>query len=142
MAQTYQTHRQRTPLYLYGVLLPFMLNLVWTFWRFVRNATLESAVPLMMGLAFVVMWWQVRRMVLVVQNRVIRLEMRLRLREILPAAMHADISRLTVSQLVALRFASDAELPDLTREVLSGRTARNDEIKRKIRDWQGDHLRA
>ena len=100
-------------------------------------------------------WWNVvfavgiaagifvsRLMVLAVQDRLIRLEMRLRLRELLPAASHGDILRLTVRQMVALRFASDAELPELVQRVLKGEFAREKAIKAAIKDWQADWQRA
>ena len=74
------------------------------------------------------------------QDRIIRLEMRVRLKELLPPARHAEIDRLRIDQLVALRFASDAELPDLVRRTLDERLSR-DQIKRAIKDWQGDYLR-
>jgi hypothetical protein len=76
-----------------------------------------------------------------VQDRVIRLEMTNRLERILPADLRARIGELSPGQLIALRFASDAELPELTRVVLTeGLRGRND-IKKKIRDWQPDHMR-
>ena len=81
-------------------------------------------------------------MVLAVQDRLIRLEMRLRLRELLPSAQYGDILRLTVRQMVALRFASDAELPDLVRRVLAGELAGSKAIKAAIKDWQPDWQRA
>lgn len=100
-------------------------------------------------------WWNVvwavgffalvasaRVMSLTVQDRVIRLEMRLRLRELLPASMHADILKLTRAQLVGLRFASDAELPGLVQRVLSGELKEQKAIKMAIKDWQADWLRA
>jgi len=68
--------------------------------------------------------------------------MRLRLRELLPAAQHADIGRLTVRQFVALRFASDAELPELVQRVLKGELAGDKAIKAAIKDWQADWQRA
>lgn len=100
-------------------------------------------------------WWNVvfavgvaagifvsRLMVLAVQDRLIRLEMRLRLRELLPAAMQGDIYRLTVRQMVALRFAGDAELPELVQRVLKGEFADQKAIKAAIKDWQADWQRA
>jgi len=100
-------------------------------------------------------WWNVafaigvtaavlasRTMVLAVQDRLIRLEMRLRLRELLPSAQHGDILRLSVRQMVALRFAGDAELPDLVRRVLAGELAGSKAIKAAIKDWQADWQRA
>ena len=76
------------------------------------------------------------------QDRVIRLEMRLRLTAVLPDDLRAHILSLTPSQLVGLRFASDAELPDLVRQVLSGKLADQKAIKKAVAHWQADHLRA
>ncbi len=100
-------------------------------------------------------WWNVvfafgvacgifvaRLMVLAVQDRVIRLEMRLRLRELLPVAQHGDILRLSVRQMVALRFAGDAELPGLVQRVLKGELVGDKAIKAAIKDWQADWQRA
>ena len=81
-------------------------------------------------------------MVVTVQDRVVRLEMRLRLQQCLPADLRSRIDDLTVRQLVALRFASDAELADLVREVLAGKLATTKEIKLRVKNWQGDFLRA
>jgi uncharacterized protein DUF6526 len=71
------------------------------------------------------------------QNRIIRLEMRLRLREVLPASQHPQIQELTTAQLVGLRFASDAELPALVDRAIRERLSR-DEIKKAIKDWVPD----
>jgi len=81
-------------------------------------------------------------MALKVQDRVIRLEMRLRLSEVLPADLKGRIPELTTRQLVGLRFASDAELPDLVRRVLAGSLANPTDIKKAVAHWQGDYLRA
>jgi hypothetical protein len=72
---------------------------------------------------------------------VIRLEMRLRLREQLPADLQPVIANLTLDQLVALRFAGDAELVDLVRITLRDNLASRKAIKQLVKDWQGDHLR-
>ena len=72
------------------------------------------------------------------QDRIIRLEMRLRLREVLPDELAADIMDFTLSQLIALRFASDDELPELARKVLDENITKGSEIKKMIRDWQAD----
>ena len=86
--------------------------------------------------------WSARIMVLSVQDRLIRLEMRLRLREVLPAPLAARIPELTKGQLVGLRFASDAELPALVERVLRGELVRAKDVKAAVKDWQPDHLRA
>jgi hypothetical protein len=67
--------------------------------------------------------------------------MRLRLRGILPPDLQPNIDTLTHRQLVALRFASDAEMADLVRDVLAGKLATGKEIKMRIKSWQGDWLR-
>ena len=76
------------------------------------------------------------------QDRLIRLEMRLRLRENLPADLAGRAAHLPVRQLIALRFASDDELPSLVRDVVDGKVVTPNDIKQKIQQWQGDHLRA
>ena len=83
-----------------------------------------------------------RIMALTVQNRIIRLEMRLRLREVLSGELLTRSRALTVRQLIALRFASDAELPGLVERTLKGEFEKPRDIKRAITDWQADWLRA
>lgn len=78
-----------------------------------------------------------RTYVVALQNRIIRLEMRLRLREILPAAQAAQIAQLDVPQLVGLRFASDEELPTLVDRAVREHLSR-DQIKRAIQTWVAD----
>jgi len=75
------------------------------------------------------------------QDRIIRLEMSLRLASLLPADLRARAASLRPGQLVALRFASDAELPGLVRQVLDENLTDRREIKRRIREWQADHFR-
>jgi len=83
-----------------------------------------------------------RVMAITVQNRVIRLEMRLRLKELLSGDLLERSRKLTVRQLIALRFASDAELPTLVERTLTGEFAKPKDIKAAIKDWQPDWLRA
>jgi hypothetical protein len=141
-AQNYKNHAQRTPAWIFGVLLPFFLNFILATWRTIQHASIDTLMNLAMAIAFLILWWFVRRMALTVQDRVIRLEMRLRLRDVLPSTMHGDIAKLSRGQLVALRFASDQEMADLVREVLAGKLDTPKDIKMKIRDWQSDYLRA
>ena len=75
------------------------------------------------------------------QDRLIRLEMRLLMREILPADLKPRIGELSEAQLVALRFASDPELPELVRQVLAGKLSAPEEIKRAIKTWKPDTFR-
>ncbi|HEX7253477.1 MAG TPA: DUF6526 family protein, partial [Thermoanaerobaculia bacterium] len=96
---------------------------------------------LLMALAILGLFFYTRTFALTVQDRVIRLEMRLRLKKVLPPDLAARILELDPGQLIALRFASDPELPDLVREVLTNDIHDRDVIKKKIKDWQGDYLR-
>ncbi len=83
-----------------------------------------------------------RVMALRVQDRVIRLEETLRMQRVLPADLHGAISDLSPRQMVALRFASDAELPDLVRRAASGEFPTHTDIKKAVRGWRPDYLRA
>jgi hypothetical protein len=92
--------------------------------------------------ALLVLYFYTRRFAWTVQDRVIRLEMRLRLTELLPGELRQRIPEFTVGQLVALRFASDAELPELARKVLEEKINDRKVIKQLVKDWQADNLRA
>jgi uncharacterized protein DUF6526 len=140
-AQNYANHRRFLPLYhfvLFGVLVG---NLLWAIVRAVRGLTFETVWGVVLALALLAIFFYMRIFALTVQDRVIRLEMRLRLKNVLPTEMRGRIGELTPSQLIGLRFASDAELPDLVREVLTNDIREREVIKRKVRDWQADHLR-
>jgi hypothetical protein len=84
----------------------------------------------------------VRLMALHVQDRVIRLEERLRYERVLPSDLKPRAGELTVNQYVSLRFASDAELPALTRKVLDEKLDNRKAIKQLIKNWKPDYLRA
>lgn len=79
----------------------------------------------------------IRVFALRLQNRIIRLEMQLRLTRL---GRESDLQRLSMSQLVALRFAPDAELPALMDRAIAEQLT-PDAIKREVRNWQGDYLR-
>jgi len=140
--QTYRNHARIVPLYHYGVFGILTINLGWWLYRLAGGVTGDAVVNLLVAVGLILIAFYAREMALRVQDRVIRLEMRLRLREVLPPELRARIPELTVRQLVALRFASDAELPGLVRETLDGRLGDGRDIKLRIKDWQADHLRA
>ena len=141
-AQNYKNHTRLVPVFHIGVLGIFLVNVLWSAYTLTRGATGQAVMDLLLAIGLLVLALSVRSMVLRVQDRLIRLEMRLRLREMLPADLHGKIPALTPRQLIALRFASDAELPALVREVLGGTLATSKDIKLRIKDWQGDNLRA
>lgn len=76
-----------------------------------------------------------------VQDRVVRLEMRLRLAQVLTGDLANRVGDFTLSQLVGLRFASDEELPALAQKVLDENIHKANDIKRLVKDWQADFLR-
>jgi hypothetical protein len=82
-----------------------------------------------------------RRGLVLLQDRIIRMEMAVRLERVLGSMRRADIARLTLSQLIGLRFASDAELPELVDATLAGKLAAREDIKRSVKSWQADWLR-
>jgi hypothetical protein len=83
-----------------------------------------------------------RASILTVQDRLIGLEMRLRLAAVLPPELRVRIPELRIRQLVALRFAGDSELPALVQRCLDGELRTPDEVKRQIREWRPDFVRA
>jgi len=96
----------------------------------------------LVGAALIALFFMARNSVVTVQDRLIRLEMRLRLTGALPADLCPRIPEFTVAQLVSLRFASDAELPALARKVLDEKLSDRKGIKQLVKDWQADYLRA
>ena len=141
-AQTFKNHARIVPMFHVGVLGIFLVNVLWAAYSLRGGATGQAVMELLLAIGLLLLALSVRSMVLRVQDRVIRLEMRLRLREVLPADLAGKIPALTTRQLIALRFASDAELPALVRDVLAGTLATQKDIKVRIKDWQGDFLRA
>jgi uncharacterized protein DUF6526 len=140
--QSYKNHARVYPLFHIWTFFPLLVNFIWSLYRLRFGITGDSIVAVILAFGLVAFFASVRRQVLTVQDRVIRLEMRLRLREILPPELAAQAARMPLSQLIALRFASDAELPVLVREVLGGTLSTAKDIKLRVKDWQGDFLRA
>jgi hypothetical protein len=142
LVQTYKKHARWLPAYHFfviPVLLANTLNAIRHVWLL---PTLGMVFQLIVAMALLMLGFLARVMTLTVQDRVIRLEMRLRLHGVLPPDLQPRINELTYRQLVAMRFASDAELTELVREVLEGKLATSKEIKQRVKNWQADWLRA
>jgi hypothetical protein len=140
-AQSFEKHARIIPTYhglTFGI---FAVNLLWSLYRTATAFSWESLLSLLLAVAFIFLFFHARLMAITVQDRVIRLEMRLRLERLLPDDLGGRIGEFSVEQLVGMRFASDAELPDLARRVLEERLADRKAIKRLVKDWQGDFLR-
>lgn len=145
MSQTYATHRQWVPLWHFFALPVSLVNFFVVAVRAFKSGdgfVFANMWMVVMALAFAVVAFLARNQAIVVQNRLIRLEERLRLRAVLPAAMHGKINDLSVSQLIGLRFASDGELAGLVDRCLSGQLKGAEEVKKEIKTWVGDTLRA
>jgi hypothetical protein len=141
-SQNFDNHGQVIPLYHGFVFFTFVANLLWAGWQLMESPGAGTALGLVMAVALIVFFFYARVFALKVQDRVIRLEMRMRLKELLPADLQQHVHALTVDQLVALRFASDAELPSLVAHVVKDGVRDRKAIKRMVKDWQGDYLRA
>ena len=140
--QSFEHHVRVVPPF-HFVILPILgVNLLWALYQVYTAPAWPTLLAVLVAFALVGMAIYARNFTLTVQDRVIRLEMRLRLEKLLSPDLHARIAGLTVEQLVGLRFASDDELPALVREVLEKNITERKEIKRRIRNWQADHQRA
>jgi hypothetical protein len=114
----------------------------WSTMRLIDHPNVDTAYAFVGSLAVLACALMLRVSALKVQDRVIRLEERLRFARILPADLQARIEELRPSHLVALRFASDAEVADLVRKVLANPQMSQKDIKLLVRDWRADYFRA
>ena len=140
--QNLSNHAKFVPLFHFVAVPILLVNFVTMTYRAILNPTWPMILSALVALAILLLAFLARTFALKVQDRVIRLEMRLRMRELLPPELAARIPEFTTGQLVALRFAGDAELPALARTVLEDRMDNRKAIKKMVKDWQADHLRA
>lgn len=140
--QNYSNHAAWFPLF-HFVVLPFLLiYAIRAIWMLFQVQTAENAWAAAFATVVFLGALASRVMAVKVQDRVIRLEMRLRLASVLPVEMHGKIPALTPKQLIGLRFASDAELPALVPRIASGELKEQRSIKKAVKNWQADHFRA
>lgn len=141
--QNYSNHVKFFPPF-HFIAGPILLaNLIWSFFRLKHdNYSAYSIFQVFVAFALVVTLVVARLMALKVQDRVIRLEERLRYQRLLPSDLQSRIDDFTVNQFVSLRFASDAELPALARKVLDEKINDRKTIKQLIKVWRPDYLRA
>ena len=139
--QTYKSHRRYLPVYHFFVEPVLFLNIIAQLMYFNRYRTLYKAWMVVVAIAVFALAWMARTMALKAQDRVIRLEERLRLASVLPADLRDRINELKPRQLVALRFAPDEELTGLVERCLSGELKDSQQIKKEIGTWKADTLR-
>ncbi|MEY2193307.1 DUF6526 family protein [Neobacillus sp. BF23-41] len=138
MNQNYQNHRRFHPLFHYILSLLLLLTLVGAIWLIIRNGISLSAILfLAMVIILAIMFLLIRQYPLKAQDRAIRAEENLRYYVLTGKLLDA---RLTIGQIIALRFASDAELPELSEKAASQNLS-PDEIKKQITNWKADYYR-
>lgn len=141
--QTFANHVRWVPAFHYFVMPVMTLNFGWSIYRWkLAVFSLDGFIGVLTAAALLVLTLYARLFALKVQDRVIRLEERLRLEMLLPADLKPRIGEFTSGQLVAMRFASDAELPALARKVLADNIRSGRAIKQMVQTWRADYLRA
>lgn len=145
--QTFANHTRFDPLFHFFLIPVFALGLLMSLIHFFAHLGegdfrdhFHSALLILLAVALLIWLFKTRLYALRVQDRIIRLEERLRLMQLLPEALRSRIPELTESQLIALRFASDAELPTLAERALKEKLSRKD-IKKSIQKWRPDDCR-
>ena len=145
--QTFANHTRFDPLFHFFLIPVFTLGLLMALIHFFAHLqesdfrdNFHAVLLILLAVAFLVLIFKIRLYALRVQDRVIRLEERLRLMQLLPEPLRSRIPELTEGQLCGLRFASDAELPKLAERALNEKLSRKD-IKQSIQNWRPDYWR-
>lgn len=139
--QAYENHRRIIVGY-HGVTFGILaVNMVWSVWRMVKDLSIDAAMSLLLAVALLLLFYYARTFATTAQDRIIRLEERLRMEKLLPPDLATHVDEFTIGQLIALRFASDEELPELARRVRNEGVRDREAIKRSIRTWKPDYLR-
>ncbi len=124
------------------VLTPILLiNFIYAIVRLVQDPNIDRAEFLLLAIGLLIAGVLIRINALRVQDRLIRLEEKLRYEKVLPIDLLTETGKLSRSQINALRFASDEELVALVRRTLDGKFQKTGEIKRAVTNWRGDYLR-
>lgn len=140
-AQSYASHKMFVPGFHFVTIGLLLVLLVWSIVRLVVDFSADTAFQFLVMVALWLLAWYARTFPLKAQDRIIRLETQLRLARTLPPDLAARVPELRTGQLIALRFASDEELPELARRCLAGELRRREDIKRQIRSWVPDDQR-
>lgn len=141
-AQDIQSHPRYVPLFHFVAGPIFLINLIYSIVITIRYPILDNVVGLLVAFGLLILFLSVRRFATTVQDRVIRLEEQLRFERLFPEDLRMRIPEFTRDQFVALRFASDLELPALARAVLDQRVHDRSAIKQMIKEWRADYFRA
>ncbi len=141
--QNYANHVRFVPTFHFYVVPVMLLNFGWSIYRLIHHGfSGDGAVGVLVALALLIFTFNARLFALRVQDRVIRLEERQRMKQLLPSDLQVRIRDFTPAQLIALRFADDEELPELARKVLADKITAQKTIKLMVKKWRADYLRA
>jgi hypothetical protein len=138
--QSYANHGRIDPPFHFFLVPVTLITTISIIVRAVRTPSLWSVWLVIVALAGTVAVFKIRLYALRVQDRLIRLEERLRMMTLLPEPLRLRLGELSDGQHVALRFASDSELPALVQRALDERLSRKD-IKRSVTQWRADYSR-
>lgn len=138
--QLFANHVRYDPAFHFFLVPILLINIIVVGYYLFRFPSLGGAWLLLVSVALFVTAGRMRRYATQVQDRVIRLEERLRLSAVLPEPLRSRIGELSDSQLVGLRFASDQELPALVERALNEKLNRT-QIKQAVNDWRPDYSR-
>jgi hypothetical protein len=138
--QSYANHTKFDPPFHFFVLSVLLINIFIVGYLLFRHPGIGGTWLLFVSVALFVLAGRVRSWATHLQDRVIRIEERLRLAAVLPEPSRSRIAELSDSQIVGLRFASDAELPALFQRALDEKLSRSD-IKKAITNWRPDYSR-
>ena len=145
--QSYAHHTRWDPLFHFFVIPIFVIGLIMSLIHFFAHITegdlrdhIHAFLLVLLALACLILVFKVRLYAIKVQDRVIRLEERLRLTQLMPEPLRSRIPELTEDQLCGLRFASDAEVAKLAERALNEKLSRAD-IKKAIKTWRSDYWR-
>jgi hypothetical protein len=139
-SQSLKNHGRFDPLFHFFVVWVFLGNVIVATVYAVHRPSFDHWWLVLASLAGVLVVTKMRLYSLKVQDRVIRLEERLRLQALAPTEWHTQIYRLSEGQLIALRFAADDEVVELAKQALEHNLTRK-QIKERIKDWRGDYWR-
>lgn len=139
--QSFQNHVRWYPLVHFVIMPLLILNLIWQIVRLYQQPDWDRAENILLAVTLVLLSFAARLQPLTAQNRIIKLEEKLRYKEILSADLQRKAEQLDTSQIIALRFASDKELGELIERTLNGELKTSKEIKTAIKNWRGDYLR-
>ena len=140
-AQSFENHAKCVPAYHYWATALLVIPTLYFGYRAVISFSIDNLFVFLFGVGVIIAAFFARLFPLGVQDRVIRLEERMRMERLLPGELQGRIGEITTEQIIGLRFASDEELAELVGRVLDEGIADRKSIKRAVRSWRADPQR-